>query len=308
MSFILGSFLNWRQLAWTCSAIVAPGIFMLMLIPESPVWLLSKNRIDDTEYAFYKMHGKCADFKLFLENNHEAHTDVNQNTDEDERSGLSFLWKLNRAERRSCYVAFALCIFQQLCGINGINYYTLSIFKAASEGSAAFVLDGHVSSIIVASVFCLATFPSYILIEKCGRKLLLVSSIILMIISSTGLGTYFYIKESVEDSGVFRMIPLVCLITFVLAFSSGYGPILYILVAEILSPEIRPIFSPLAVGVNWLTVFAITKSFPDLILVTGIYGAFWLYAGLSLIGLIFVLFCVPETKKKTDKEIEKYFW
>lgn len=281
---------------------------MLVLIPESPVWLLSKSRMEDTEYAFHKMHGKSADFKLFLENHLESHTDVNQNTDEDDRSGLSLLWKLNKAERKSCFVAFALCVFQQLCGINGINYYTLSIFKAASEGSAVFVLNGHVSSIIVAAVFCLATFPSYVLIEKCGRKLLLLTSIGTMILSSVGLGLYFYVKESVEDSGAFRMIPLACLITFVLAFSSGFGPILYILVAEILSAEIRPIFSPMAVGINWLAVFAITKSFPDLVAVTGIHGAFFSYAVCSVFGLIFVIFCVPETKGKTEKEIEKYFW
>lgn len=308
MSFVFGSFLSWRQLAWTCAATVVPGMIALFFIPESPVWLLSKNKIEATEKAFRRINGRSEDFKAFLESHMEIHTDVNQNTDDEERSGLSFFCKLNKAEKKSAFVAFALCIFQQVCGINGINYYTLTIFKAASEGSSAFVLDGHLSSVIVASVFCLATFPSYILIEKCGRKMLLLGSISLMIIASTGLGTYFYVKESVQDSGAFRMIPLVCLITFVLAFSSGFGPILYILVAEILSPEIRPVFSPMAVGVNWLAVFAVTKSFPDLITFTGIHGAFWLYAGLSTIGLVFVAAYVPETKGKTEKEIEKYFW
>ncbi|CAL8109999.1 unnamed protein product [Orchesella dallaii] len=307
-SFIFGSILNWRQLAWASATIVLPSMLMLVLIPESPVWLLSKGRVKQAEDAFFKLRGKSADFKSFAECNSEFHTDVNQNSDESDRSGISIFWKLNKAERKSCLVAIALCVFQQLSGINGINYYTLSIFKAASEGSAAFVLSGHVSSIIVASVFCLATLPSYLLIEKCGRKLLLIGSILLMIFSSSGLGTYFFIKEKVEDSGVFRMIPLICLITFVLAFSSGFGPILYILVAEILSPEIRSIFSPMAVGINWLAVFAITKTFPDLIVITGIHGVFWLYASLSVVALIFVIFCVPETKGKTEREIEKHFW
>ncbi|ODM94285.1 Facilitated trehalose transporter Tret1 [Orchesella cincta] len=307
-SFIFGSILNWRQLAWASATIVLPSILMLFLIPESPVWLLSKDRVKEAERAFYKLRGKSADFKSFLECNAKLHNiDVNMNSD-GIRSGISFFWKLNKAERRSCLVAIALCVFQQLSGINGINYYALTIFKAASEGSEAFVLNGHVSSIIVASVFCLATLPSYLLIEKVGRKLLLIGSIILMAFSSFGIGIYFFIKEKVEDSGVFRMIPLILLIIFVLAFSSGFGPILYILVAEILSPEIRPIYSPIAVGINWLAVFAITKSFPDLIAITGIYGVFWLYASLTIVAVFFVICFVPETKGKSEREIEKYFW
>jgi hypothetical protein len=206
---------------------------------------------------------------------------------------------------RSTFVAMFLAIFQQLTGINAVNFYTVTIFEIAA-GQKSF-LNGHSSAIIVASVFCLANVISYVLIEKLGRKSLLLISTALLSLSAFSLGTYFFLLENEQISSHLVFIPLGSLVTFVLAFSIGYGPLLYVIVAEVLPSEIRSVVTPVAVGVNWLCVFIVAKTFPGIIHTLKAHGAFWMYGTFSCISFLVTVFYVPETKGKSEQEIMSFF-
>jgi facilitated trehalose transporter len=187
-------------------------------------------------------------------------------------------------------------------GINAVTFYAVSIFRNTSPAGST--MDAHIPSIILASTQLIASFTSSLLVEKYGRKLLLGVSSIMMATAGTMLGTYFYFQAQLP---YLSWVPLASLILFAFGFAVGYGPVSWILVAEILPNEIRHFMNPIAIGYNWFCTFLVTKSFPLLLLEINIYGVFWMFACIALLGLVFVILCVPETKGKTDDEIRRFF-
>ena len=157
----------------------------------------------------------------------------------------------------------------------------------------------------------IATFAAATVIDKLGRKLLLIISAGFMIISLVGLGAFFYKLDNAEEEqdviDSLGWLPLTSLIIFIIAFSIGYGPIPWIMMSELFSSDVREVASSLATTANWTVAFAVTISFTSLQNWIHDYGAYWLFAACCLVNLIFCLLMVPETKGKTINEITEMF-
>lgn len=187
-----------------------------------------------------------------------------------------------------------------ILGINGVTFYALSIFKQSSGDS----LNPHIPSIILATTQVIASFSSTFLVERAGRRLLLLVSTGLICVAGSILGCYFYLGTSYPT---LSWVPLAALILYTFGFAVGLGPITWLLVSEILPAEIRHIMNPLGIAYSWFCVFLVTKSFPILRHEINIYGIFWMFSGIALVGMIFVALFVPETKGKSIQEIREYF-
>jgi hypothetical protein len=120
-----------------------------------------------------------------------------------------------------------------------------------------------------------------------------------------GFGFFSYYKDlNPGELTDLDWIPLLCVVTFVTAFSLGINPISWLLVGEIFPLEYRNIGPSMATGFSYICAFAGVKTFVDMRENIGLSGTFWTYAGLSVIGLIFSLVFVPETKGRTLDEME----
>jgi len=102
-------------------------------------------------------------------------------------------------------------------------------------------------------------------------------------------------------------ISLVSLLIFVAVFSLGWGPLPWLITAEVLPARAKSLGGGIATACNWFFAFLTTKEFESLELALQNFGAFWLFAGICLVGVIFVFFYVPETKGKSLEEIEAEF-
>lgn len=122
------------------------------------------------------------------------------------------------ANRRGFFICVMLMFFQQFSGINAVIFYSVSIFKSAGSN-----LDPSVCSIIVGVVQVLMTFASATLVERAGRRILLLISSTIMCICLAVLGVYFYLKEHEHDVSNIGMVPLLSLVLFIVCFSIGYG-------------------------------------------------------------------------------------
>lgn len=144
------------------------------------------------------------------------------------------------------------------------------------------------------------------LVDKAGRKVLLLISDAVMTLMLTALGVFFYIlandKEKADNIG---WLPIASLCIYIVAFALGYGPIPWIIASEVYSKEISPIAAPVSGAFNWALAFLITATFGSISKGIGIGETFWIFAGLSLLGTIFVALVVPETKGKTIAEIQR---
>lgn len=163
------------------------------------------------------------------------------------------------------------------------------------------------STIIVGIVNFISTFVAAAVIDKLGRKMLLYISAVSMCITLFTFGSFFYVKSGGTDVSAFGWIPLMSLIVYVIGFSLGFGPIPWLMMGEILPVKIRGSAASVATAFNWTCTFVVTKTYEDIVSILGAHGTFWLFGTIVLIGFVFVITCVPETRGRSLEEIEKRF-
>ncbi|CAD1478514.1 unnamed protein product [Heterotrigona itama] len=180
----------------------------------------------------------------------------------------------------------------------------LNLFCSQDAGSS---IDENVSTIIVGIVNFISTFVAASVIDKLGRKMLLYISGVSMCLTLFTFGTFFYVKASGTDVTSFGWIPLLSLIVYVIGFSLGFGPIPWLMMGEILPVKIRGSAASVATAFNWTCTFVVTKTYEDIVSVIGPYGTFWMFGTIVVVGFVFVIVCVPETRGRSLEEIEKRF-
>lgn len=205
----------------------------------------------------------------------------------------------NKASRMALVCGLGLMFFQQFSGINAVIFYTNNIFQSAGSN-----IPPAIATIIVGVVQTIATYISSLLVEKAGRRLLLLQSCIIMGLCLIILGTYFKLQASGASVASFGWLPLVCLVLFIISFSLGFGPIPWMMMAELFSVEFRGSASGITVVANWCLVFIVTLCFPLMKDAIGIYSCFWFFAAFMVICVFFVFFLIPETKGKTVSQIQ----
>lgn len=171
--------------------------------------------------------------------------------------------------------------------------------------SAGSTIDENVCTIVVGIVNFASTFVATALIDRLGRKILLYTSSVCMVITLASLGIFFYLKKSGIDVDDFGWVPLASLVIYVIGFSLGFGPIPWLMMGEILPAKIRGSAASVVTSFNWSCTFIVTKAFQDMIRLVGEAGTFWFFSVICLGGLIFVIVCVPETRGRSLEEIER---
>lgn len=205
----------------------------------------------------------------------------------------------NPTNRKGFIISIMLMFFQQFSGINAVIFFTVDIFKMAGSS-----LDPNYCSIIVGVVQVLMTFASAALVERAGRKILLIQSSAVMCLCLTVLGIYFNVKDAGKDVSSYGLIPLVSLVLFIISFSLGYGPIPWMMMGELLAPEVKGVASSIVVLFNWTAVFIVTKTFPILMESVGKDFTFWIFGVVMAVGTFYGFKALFETKGKSNAQIQ----
>lgn len=293
-TYVLGAAVNMKVLS-IISAIV-PLIFfaVFFFMPETPLYHLKKNNEDAARKSLIRLRGTQYDVEAELRA-------LRDTFEENRRNAVSFTVAIQSpAAKKGFVIAFGLMLFQQMSGVNAIIFYSSSIFTNAGS-----TIPSDVASIIVGLVQVIAVFLSTLVVDRLGRRLLLLSSIITMLLTTLILGVYFYCiahNHAFDDIKWFAIIPL-CV--FILMFNFGFGPLPWMMMAEIFAPEVKGVAASSACLFNWLMAFIITKFYLDMTNAVQSYGTFWIFCGFCTVGVFFVYFVVPETKGKTLDEIQR---
>lgn len=274
-----------------CVPIVFGCIFFFM--PETPLYLVSKNRNDDAIKSLIWLRGNDYDYNTELIELQSEHKDRINSSE----SGMKALFR--KASLKALFISCGLLFFHQMSGINAVIFYTTFIFDAANSG-----LDSSIATIIVGVMQVLGTLVASIVVDKLGRRILLLVSVASMSVCTILLGVFFFLNDrnpaDVENLG---WLPIVSLSIFIVMFSVGFGPIPWLMIGEMFTPDVKGIAASLAGAFNWILAFVITKTFLNIREAIGIGETFWLFAGMSALGTVFVFFLVPETKNKTLSEV-----
>lgn len=292
-TFVVGGWTHWQTLSIISAVFPVLLVAVFWWMPETPQYLLSKNRRRDAEKALRWLRGPDADLSAELE-------DMQKDVDNSSRQKAGVLAMVtNRASLMALICSLGLMFFQQFSGINAVIFYTNNIFQSAGSD-----IPPAIATIIVGVVQTIATYISSLLIEKAGRRILLLQSCIIMGVCLIILGAYFKLQENGANVGSVGWLPLVCLVLFIVSFSLGFGPIPWMMMAELFPVEFRGTASGITVITNWCLVFVVTLCFPLMKNAIGIYSCFWFFSAFMIICVFFVFFLIPETKGKTVSQIQ----
>ncbi|OXA48660.1 Facilitated trehalose transporter Tret1-2 [Folsomia candida] len=298
-SYVVGSFVDWQMLSIISAIIPVVQFFMLIFTSESPRHLLHRGKYEKAAecLAWYRGVTRLEDVETEIKAIPAANVSKS-----DGNLSLRKLSIFQRNNAMPLVLCVALVFIEQLSGFAVIVSYTADIFKSAGHTA-----NGNTLAIIFGGFQLLARALSCLLIDKAGRRPLLLMGEVGMTVSLGILGTYFYFFEKLNTVLISSWVPVICLVVYICMFSVGIGPISTTVMGEILPQEIRGVGSALCTAALRGSAFTITFAFEGVKDQVGSYGVFWIFAGVCAIGLITIYFWIPETKGKSFEDIKSLF-
>jgi MFS transporter, SP family, sugar:H+ symporter len=203
--------------------------------------------------------------------------------------------------RPALVVAIGLAIFQQIIGINTIIYYAPTTLTNVGYGAAAAIY----ANLLIGVVNVAMTFVAIWLIDRAGRKPLLLTRLVGMVLSLTVLGvSSLLLPQPSNPTDPAAVITLVCLAGFIISFAATWGPTVWVMLPEVLPLRIRGTAMGVAIFLHWLANFAVSQTFPVFLAAWGPGVVFLGYAVIGVVAFIFVQALITETKGRSLEEIE----
>ncbi len=201
-------------------------------------------------------------------------------------------------------IGLGLAVLQQVTGINAIIYYSNSIFAAAGYATPA--AQAQATTWGIGAVNVLSTFIAIAFIDRLGRRPLLIAGLVGMALSLAAVGFAFQQSgaASAGHSSTLGAVTLIALVVFIISFAFSLGPVTWTVINEIYPGEVRGRAVAVATAVNWGAAFLVSGFFLSVVKAIGQGYTFWLLAAFCVIGLVWVIVDVPETRGRSLEEIE----
>ena len=283
--FIQGIPNDWQ---WMLGVLAIPAglfAFLLFTIPESPRWLIKMDREEEACRVFEKIgetdvKGEVESIRASLQKNRSIEP------------------LFQKKYFKPLLIAFLIATFNQLSGINTINYYAPRIFEVAGFGA-----DKMLNSIIVGVTNLIFTVLGMFLIDRLGRKKLLYMGAVGMFVSLASVTRLFYLND-LQSSG---MLLLISLMGFIASFALSLGTVIWVLIAEVFPTSVRAKGQKLGSMTHWVWCAALTWIFPLFVQEGQYQNASYIFGFYTLTVALSFIFALkmPETKGKSLEQIQK---
>src|SRR5215203_1399316 len=287
---ILASGGAWR---WMLGLAVVPAVILLIgmyFMPETPRWLVSQDRDDEAREVLRRDRSEEAVEKEIR--------DIRE-VEEQEEGGIREL--LASWVRPALVVAIGLAVFQQIIGINTIIYYAPTTLTNVGYGNEAAIYANLIIGVINVGM----TLVAIRLIDRVGRKPLLLTGLVGMVLSLTVLGlSSLLLPQPSNPTDPAAIITLLCLGGFIVSFAATWGPTVWVMLPEVLPLRIRGTAMGVAIFLHWLANFAVSQTFPIFLASWGPGITFLGYAVIGVVAFVFVSALVTETKGRSLEQIE----
>jgi SP family arabinose:H+ symporter-like MFS transporter len=287
---------SWR---WMLGVEALPAIvyfFALFSVPESPRWLVMHGQADGALGIMERVSGKV-----------QAKEDmaaVQESLDADaHKEEGSFKELFMPAMRLVLTIGIVIAILQQITGINSVFFYAPMIFEQSGIGTDA----AFMQAVLVGIVNLVATIVAIMLIDKLGRRPLLITGLVVIATSMMLLAYGFGLADVGPNGELINMNPtliLIGILSFVAGFGISLGPVMWVLFSELFPNRIRGIAISFVGLINSSVSFIVQLVFPWELENFGPSTTFLIYGSFAIIGLLFVLRILPETKGRSLEELE----
>src|SRR6266536_2899255 len=276
---------SWR---WMLAIAAIPSIaflFGLLLIPESPRWLISIGRHDQGERVLARIFGEQT-----AKQQVEA---VEQAAASEEGSWHEVL---SPNMRKRLAVGMLLARFSQITGINTVLYYGSIIISEHFPGQSTSI--ALIANVIIGTVNFLLTIVAMVFLDRWGRRAILM-------IASGGMAVALTCLVIGLIYGLSPLLMLVSILLYVAFFALGMGPGPWLLISEIFPTKVRGRAASIATSTLWSGTLLVTFTFLSLVKILNLWGTFAIYGALSWLCCVFVWKMVPETKGRTLEQIQQ---
>ncbi|XP_031772828.1 facilitated trehalose transporter Tret1-2 homolog isoform X2 [Apis florea] len=289
---------NWRTVALLCALFpLVSAALTLAIVPETPIWLRDRGRLDEALHVLKKFRGVPNDAPppqhLYQELNPRPAQRPNQNF-------------VKHLLKRNAVLPFAVMLgyffFQQFSGIFVIVYYAVDIVE-----SAGVTIDPNLGAVLIGLTRLLGSVLVACASGKFGRRKPSIVSGCSMTIFMGILSVYLSIEGRgyrVNDNG---LVPAICILMYILGSTLGFLVIPFAMVGEVYPTKVKEALTGLTTCINYIFSSITVKIYPDMEAGMGRQGVFVFFTVMSLLGTLFVTFFLPETKGKTLREIEDMF-
>ena len=272
---------NWR---WMFASQAAPALLfwlLLLLVPETPRWLIKAGRKKEAAIILEKVAGSVTE----IENSFQ------------QQQPVSLLQLFGKRYRPVLFIGILIAVFQQVTGINAILYYAPVIFRETGLDSSSSLLQ----TIGIGVVNVVSTFIAIGLVDKVGRKKFLLAGSLIMGISLATVALCFQYRY------FDHYIILIGMLLYVSAFGCTLGAVTWVYLSEIFPNRVRGLALSVVTLALWLADFAVTYTFPIMTKNLGTAPTLYCYGALCALSFLYVLVKVRETKGRSLEEIEHLF-
>jgi SP family arabinose:H+ symporter-like MFS transporter len=276
---------GWRWMFASETLPAAAFLVCLLFVPESPRWLTKQGRQAEALTVLTRVGGS-----------RRAKLEMGEIQDAIAHEGGSISELLRPGIRTALGIAVVLAILQQVTGINAVLYYAPGIFR--SSGAEVTATQALLQTVALQAVNLLFTLIAIWVVDRGGRKPLLLITSAAMGVSLVLLGGAFHLKLPAVWVFGFTMV-------YVASFAIAMGPVVWVVLSEIFPTRTRGRAMGVATVSLWVACFAVSQTVPWMFQHLGEAASFWSYATMCLVSFVFVVLFVPETKGKTLEEIER---
>ena len=310
--YIMGAFLNWRTISAILSLWPFLSFMLLFLCPESPSWLLCKERKSEAYDALFKIRGDKSVVEKELKemvDNIEKQKDFHGSNDSCKISTLDSKFLKGTFLRPFLVLVVMYTFGMNYTGAPTLGFYLINILKRGKTPiepyvAAAWLLTWRVLLTVATSLFLAPFLPR--------RKLYLTSGIII----ATGglafgvvsyLDKFEFYQHALDAYPGLKWLSFLSIGLLYTGLSGGFEIITFAVFGELLPSNARGIGTGLVSGIATLSFFLIVKFTPTLLRILGLHGLFWAFAFVGYSLVAFAYFCLPETYGKTLVDIENHY-
>jgi MFS transporter, SP family, arabinose:H+ symporter len=282
---------NWR---WMFFSQAIPSILfwcLLLLVPETPRWLVSKGLPEEALNVLNKINGQIIARQELaeIEKTYQEQTSIS--------GAVSVKEVFSSTYSKVLIIGILIAVFQQITGINAVLYYAPVIFANTGLDSSSSLLQ----TIGIGLVNVAATFIAIGFVDKVGRKKFLLAGSAIMGLSLIGIAACFYY------SYFEYYLVLIFILLYVASFGCTLGAVTWVYLSEIFPNRIRAVALSVATLTLWLADFVVTYTFPVMTAKLSTASTLFIYAGCCALAFVYTLIKVPETKGRSLEEMEKLF-
>ncbi|XP_049880724.1 facilitated trehalose transporter Tret1-like [Pectinophora gossypiella] len=287
--YCIGPYVSMRTLAAINLILPISFVITFIFLPESPYYYLKFERSERAERSLRNLRN--GDIRTELKN-----IEINVQEDMKNRGTWSDL-VTEATNRKAMWISLGVFTIQQLCGSAAVVAYAQTIFKQNSSTIAP-----HHQSMILGCMQVATCMLSVVLVDRVGRKPLLILSALGVGLMNGTVGTYYYFYKfhaNTDAVAALHWLPMAALMVYIVCYAIGLSTVPYVIIGEMFPTNVKLYASCIAHIYTGIFMFAVQKLFQVVMDLYGIYTVFWGFSAFSLLGLVYMIIILPETKGKS---------